>query len=165
MPLIATCCSVNSPPLPSPRAAGTRGQPLLRLPREVFLEVELLTHRVCTFAAWLASANLFSKVFVLIYCSNVMRVLTSPRSHQCLVLLDFLIFANLTGCGMASHICKSLITTELNIIPSFLNIEVPCSIKYPFKFLTHFFPSTATLAFFYLCVCVCVCNFLIHPGD
>lgn len=47
------------------------GMPLLELPWEVFLEVELLNHRVCVFAARPAGADLFSRVFVLIYSSNI----------------------------------------------------------------------------------------------
>lgn len=46
------------------------GKPLFGLPWEVFLEVELLTHRASTVAAWLASADLFCKVFVPLYPSN-----------------------------------------------------------------------------------------------
>ena len=47
------------------------GVPLFQLPWEVFLKVELLNHRVCAFAAWLASANLLSTVFVPIYRGDI----------------------------------------------------------------------------------------------
>lgn len=83
------------------------GRLLLELPWEVFLEVELLNHRVCVFAAPPASADLFSKVFVLIYSSNIWEFLLLHILSQCLVLLDFLIFADLIGCGMASHTLAS----------------------------------------------------------
>lgn len=86
-----------------PGLQGSSWYPLLELPWEVFLEVELLNHRVCVFAAQPASADLFSKVFALIYSSNVSEFLLLHILNQCLVLLDFLIFANPIGCGMTSH--------------------------------------------------------------
>lgn len=77
------------------------GMPLCGLPWQVFLEVELLNHGACSFAAWLASANLFCRVCTDLFPQHL-RVLVSPHSHQC-----FTICANLIGCGMASHLHTS----------------------------------------------------------
>lgn len=66
---------VLSQPLTSPRAGVQAGMPFFGLLWQVFLGVELLNHWACLLAAWLASSNLFSQVFVPVYTSNIREFL------------------------------------------------------------------------------------------
>lgn len=87
-----------------------------------------------------------------------MRVLASPHSQPVLGFIRLFNFCRSdwvwNGISYFGFICISLITSELNIIPSFWNVEVPCSVKYLFKSITHFFFS-----YWDACLCVCVCVF------
>lgn len=80
---------------PPPCRPGGRAQadmPSFGLPWQVFLEVELLNHRVCLLAASLTRANLLSEELVGIYSSNTweFRFLHILTSAWCCWTLQFL---------------------------------------------------------------------------